>query len=104
MAFVGLEAFPGDHEGQQSGRNASKTARGHERAGARQTRTRRHRDPVTPRLWTVRGSGLQNGFALDLDLDLLADHHAATLERDVPAQVPLGTVDLGAGAEAEHVL
>src|SRR2546423_5574165 len=49
-------------------------------------------------------SGLADGLALDLDLDLLADHDAAGLQRDVPGHAESLPVDLGRGAEPEHVV
>src|SRR3954465_10581190 len=49
-------------------------------------------------------SGLADGLALDLNLDLLADHDAARLDGHVPGQAPVLTVDLGGRAETEDIL
>src|SRR5207248_10635402 len=49
-------------------------------------------------------SGLADGLALDLDLDLLADHDTAGLQRHVPRDAERLAVDLGGGTEAEHVV
>src|SRR3954462_6520123 len=62
------------------------------------------RSVVSGLAWWDDGSGLADGFALDLDLDLLADHHAAGLEGHVPGQAPVLTVDLGVRGEAEDGL
>src|SRR3954467_15897578 len=58
------------------------------------------------RMWTIGRtvSVLADGLALNLDLDLLADHHAAGLEDHVVGQAPVLAVDLGLRAEAEHSL
>src|SRR5256714_9037599 len=49
-------------------------------------------------------SGLADGLALDLNLDLLADHDATGLQCDVPGDAEGLPVDLGRGAEPEHVV
>src|SRR3954465_6657245 len=58
------------------------------------------------RMWTIGRtvSVLADGLALDLDLDLLADHHAAGLEGHVVGQAPVLAVDLGGRADTEDLL
>src|SRR5688500_100012 len=49
-------------------------------------------------------SGLAHTLGTDLDLDLLADEHAAGLERLVPRDAELFAVDLGGRAEPDDLL
>ena len=50
--------------------------------------------------YAATGGGLLHGLELDRDLDLLADEHAAGLERGVPDEPEVAAVERGLGGEA----
>src|SRR5207302_1611965 len=50
-------------------------------------------------LWSALAVVHADGFGVDLDLDALADHEAAGLERLVPGDVEVLAVDLGGREE-----
>src|SRR5512141_1016758 len=84
------------------------------RVGARERRTASFFMAVFPFLWgglgeggfALRGDGgdLLHGLELDRDLDLLADEHAARLERGVPDEAELAAVEGRLGGEARALV
>ena len=49
------------------------------------------------------GGDLLHRLELDRDLDLLADEHAARLERRVPGEAELAAVERGLGGEGDNL-